>query len=101
MANVKELRRLLAERASPGPWTVANDFGRRSIRQVGREYDLHGVAGHYGVEDERDANLIIAAVNALPDLLDELEAWRTAGGSSQSRPNLIMDMVVEMEKQTR
>lgn len=84
-AEIQKLRELLAA-ATPGPWTAGdNDWEIDAVSftehdddcvedcagmhngmivECGRDYDL-------GTKNDRD--LIVAAINALPGLLDELE----------------------------
>lgn len=84
-ADIAELRRLLAA-ATPGPWIAGESdwevdavsftehgddcvedctgLHNGMIVECGRDYDL-------GTKNDRD--LIVAAINALPGLLDELE----------------------------
>lgn len=59
-----ELRMLLKESDSPVPWRIAGD---------GRFLDRDGLPSTGG-----DCHLIVGAVNALPDLLDELDELRSA-----------------------
>jgi hypothetical protein len=66
----------LREKATPGPWAYDED-----------EDDISGDDGkstvifHDGMpQDEADAVLIVAAVNALPTLLRELEVLESARG---------------------
>lgn len=67
--DIAELRRLLAE-ATPGPWHAgvrklfAGALGREPLREI----------GSIGADADRD--LIVAAINALPALLDEVERLR-------------------------
>lgn len=80
MIDVGELRRLI-EAATPGPWALDSD----------EEYDimidgddpfacvLEGfLVGAHRPTREANAALIVAAVNALPSLLDENERLREA-----------------------
>lgn len=78
------LRRLLAA-ATPGPWTVAksdaNSYLTRHYYVAAPLPEIRGVpvslwdAG--GLAAQPDAELIAAAVNALPELLDEVERLRS------------------------
>lgn len=67
--RVQELREL-EEAATPGPWEPVGTSTGCIIAGPGRYY----VAGDV---DAEDGNLIIAARNALPDLLDIAEAAQT------------------------
>ena len=88
-----ELRRLLAE-ATPGPWTVYDNLthpaewwiascgmgeGRATVWSVNPPTP-EDAPGHRtddgGAADERNAALIVAAVNVLPAHLDVIEAAR-------------------------
>lgn len=75
MTDIKNLRALLAA-ATPGPWDVETQTENLSMLWGGAiRYDEH-VCSELS---EQDASLIAAAVNALPALLDEVEAlWRVA-----------------------
>lgn len=90
MTDTNEMRRLL-EKATPTPWIVQKDDYWDSWLVTGPAYEIvpgwprkepeafdDGTAcGEYGpccTEDTRD--LIVAAVNALPAMLDELDALR-------------------------
>jgi len=68
--NIAELRRLEAE-ARPRPWGLkgpneAGDFTVGQIAQDDQEKDIE--------QDRKDAALIVAMRNALPELLKALEA---------------------------
>lgn len=76
MTALETLRALLAT-ATPGPWRwwTSNSHDRLSSDTTGKDGDvLHGVVyrdGVTGIEaSEKDKTLIVAAVNALPALLD-------------------------------
>jgi hypothetical protein len=72
-----ELRALLAQEAvHDPPWHVGNDDGHPYIhgKRGPGWYDV--VAEE--VSNEETAKLIVAAVNALPSLLDEVERLREA-----------------------
>jgi hypothetical protein len=86
MTDTNELRKLL-EKATPGPWRVQFTGGGDSWQVVGsnarreafdREaFDDGSACGEYRqscTDPTRD--LIVAAVNALPALLDELDGLR-------------------------
>ena len=66
MTDHAELRRLLDE-ATPGPWEYLSIGPDDSYRVVAKAW---GVAAAC---DYKDARLIVAAVNAIPALLDELD----------------------------
>lgn len=87
MADINKLRKLLAA-ATPTPWAVSHgdeswevvqtkpdgtpDFGARR-----RAFDDGSAGGEYGPScNVLTRDLIVAAVNALPSLLDELDALR-------------------------
>jgi hypothetical protein len=85
-SQIKELRRLLAE-ATPGPWVKDYGFTFGHIKSVAKErkpgtptvcrYDGPNHAPTIS-EDEAGVNaaLIVAAKNALQDLLDERDRLR-------------------------
>ena len=87
MTDTNELRKLL-EKATPGPWAVS--YGDESWAVVGTKpdgtpdlwarrtvFDDGSAAGEYGPSCKGPTrDLIVAAVNALPALLDELLAAR-------------------------
>ena len=71
-----ELRRLLAE-ATPGPWRIAKkDTGRRVVGCDGKTAAC--ATGKDRIVGKHNAELIAAAVNSLPDLLDERDKLREA-----------------------
>lgn len=65
--KIKDLRKMLAE-ATPGPWK--NNDGCVHFTDSRYGYDVAEC------DDDDDAALIAATVNALPALLDAAEAWR-------------------------
>ena len=69
MTDRTELRRLLVDSnaASPGPW-----------RRIGQRVDDRDRFEVGTFICEQDAELIVAAVNALPSLLDQLDAAEAA-----------------------
>ena len=67
MTGPDELRRLLAA-ATPGPWTQHKDY---VCAPEATEHDWN--VAHFPYNRE-DAEFVVAAVNALPGLLDELDA---------------------------
>jgi len=74
--NTNDLRALLAK-ATPGPWALGDGTGEgRNV--VTDEPEPWYTALFYGGADEvncdSNAALVVAAVNALPALLDRLEA---------------------------
>lgn len=78
--DLEELKALLAK-ASPLPWMSEQD-------QVRRQETDSQIAKTFGVVQDRNAALIVAAVNALPDLLDEIERLRareSVGGITEKR----------------
>jgi hypothetical protein len=71
--DVAKLRRML-ERATPGEWKYRDNLWQGT-------WAIDGLAGFDGngsvlLDSLHDAALIVAARNALPGLLDELEALR-------------------------
>ena len=79
--NVSTLRDQLAEATRPFPWraAVSGDIltsGREWIVASVNGQDPYGSGGLSIVEDDANAALIVAAVNALPALLDMAEAAR-------------------------
>ena len=75
MGRVEDLEGLL-KRATPGPWRwwTSNSYRRLSSDATGKDGDvLHGDTHRDGITDvvgrEEDRDLIVAAVNALPDLV--------------------------------
>lgn len=87
MTDTNELRKLL-EKATPRPWAVSHgdeswevvqtkpdgtpDFGARR-----KAFDDGSAGGEYGPScNTVTRDLIVAAVNALPAMLDELDALR-------------------------
>lgn len=74
-----EALRALMERATAGPWKNFRLFGSSSPNEVcqSENYSTGGVCCPHRVSD---AALIVAAVNALPSLLTELEALRAERG---------------------
>jgi hypothetical protein len=65
---IANLRRLLAE-GTPGPWYYAGDIESVPLTIASFAYD-----GEPSTQYQRNAALIVAAVNALPALLDVVEA---------------------------
>ncbi len=75
-----DLRRLLAE-GTPGPWRLGDSRAEVWADRDAAGWDAFMVASSLtrlnpagGTVAEADAHLIVAAVNALPALLDEREA---------------------------
>lgn len=77
--NIAELRRLEAE-ATPGPWSVDRHFvvGPRLDTDDQSHGMINGVADIYGPNRSKDAALIVAMRNALPEMLDrkEEDGWQ-------------------------
>lgn len=78
--QIAELRRLLAE-ATHGEWTYDDEDG--AIEQDGGSLgfihdhgNVHTVLRHGEPRKNADGRLIVAAVNALPAILDQLDAER-------------------------
>jgi hypothetical protein len=85
--DTKELRRLLAE-ATPGPWSRTKSGDAHWLREV-RDENGGGIAfcGHGDVtRAHSDSLLIMSAINALPELLDELDALRKTVAAREVRP---------------
>jgi hypothetical protein len=84
---VERLRGLLAK-ATPVPW----EFDGCSLSDFGREYpcsmSMEWIPNTFDSDDDarekENGELMAAAVNALPALLDELEALRTRDEASRS-----------------
>lgn len=79
-AQRDELRRLV-KAATAGPWRFANSNSMRRIGTENRDGDvLHGFRAGDGVSDvqisDADGEVIVAARNALDDLLDDIETLR-------------------------
>ena len=81
MTDRTELRRLL-EKATPGPWALYDGWlheGRAHVARIGNAAGngigapITDMAGEIA-----DFELIVAAVNALPSLLDQLDAAEAA-----------------------
>lgn len=78
MTDIKKLRELL-EAATPGPWYEYQDgqAWKYPLDEVSR-YNNECLVDTSGRDDkskeEKDLALIVAAINSLPSLLDELEA---------------------------
>lgn len=73
-AEIKNLRYLMRA-ATPGPW-VLEDKERSNLVSNGEVWVEAVVARNY--QEINDAALIVAAVNALPGLLDEIERLKRA-----------------------
>ena len=78
MVDIEKLRALLAA-ATPGPWAYYDDI-RPDVRSAANRGGFMG-AGHIATVSRYDGNtndaaLIAGAVNALPELLDEVERLR-------------------------
>jgi hypothetical protein len=110
MTDTKKLRELLAA-ATPGPWVAVRQLATASrnraavfrdetavpggeitcpalVRGKSKICDLGKTpmsSGGPTWENNRNAALIVAAVNSLPALLDELEALRAAGDAVADR----------------
>jgi hypothetical protein len=84
MTDIKKLRELLAK-ATPGPWVVDEDnregykWNNHIVNNEGRIAFMAHKPGD-NEQWEAAAHLIVAAVNALPALLDEVERLREAAG---------------------
>lgn len=73
MTDRTELRRLL-ELATPGPWEANTSEATMDDRSGWRIGHPRRPQAFSAVMRAADAQLIAAAVNALPDLLDQLDA---------------------------
>ena len=71
MTLIGELRELLAK-ATPGPWKVYRDRCP-GIGVASTKYNIGGF------ESDADNALAVAAVNALPTLINEIERLRAVG----------------------
>jgi hypothetical protein len=88
MTDLPTLRALLAQ-ATPIPWTT-EDRGGRMVDAAGGE--IESIAFPFCRSDHRrDAALILAAVNALPALLEIAEAAQ-AIAAQRNGPYLMADM---------
>ena len=78
-ANIAKVQRLraLVENASPLPWWALRSMSGKGPALIYSDMQEAAVTRH--VEDP-DAVLIVAAVNALPAVLDDVEARLTAHG---------------------
>lgn len=84
MTDHTELRRLLAA-VTPRPWMVDVEGDEVVvIVDEGDEFSFTQIAAdlHQGDDGHTDARLIVAAVNALPDLLDALDAAELAAADA-------------------
>lgn len=72
--DVAALRALL-EAGTPGPWSLDPCSNGGAILRRGQDSVRH-MQSHLQVAPESDAELIVAAVNALSGLLDELDTLR-------------------------
>lgn len=86
-AEIDRLRGLLAG-GTPGPWTAK--MSQRSRACVMADDPEHPLAVCSTTREERavdsaNAALIVAAVNALPSLLDEIERLRTIERAAQTK----------------
>lgn len=72
MTDLEPLKAALAA-ATPGPWVNGSHNEHGVVRSP--EHGLIAQCGPYGKQDA-DARLIVAAVNALPALIAEVEALR-------------------------
>jgi len=80
MTDTQKLRELLAK-ATPGPWENSNGhiglyIEERPEWSAIANVEHHPDQGASADEGNSNAALIVAAVNALPDLLDEVERLR-------------------------
>lgn len=92
MIDVSALRALLAA-ATPGPWTEDDGslYGPNdgAVAHIARHASMHTVMATGEDWSHADAALIAAAVNALPALLDELEALRAERDELQSHCDVL------------
>lgn len=74
--DIAALRALDAAAESPSPWSVDDDDARSDVPVVCIVSKTEMIAERVW---HRDAALIVAMRNALPGLLDEIEAYRELG----------------------
>jgi hypothetical protein len=103
MTDTNELRKLLAA-ATPLPWAVSYGDDMWTVAQTKAEFhgrllarrtafDDGSAGGEYGAScTGATRDLIVAAVNALPALLDELDAAREA---IRSKDRLLPSLIAE------
>ena len=77
MTDLKELKKLLAE-ALPTPWKALSDDGTFDIASDGIPENEDRYAWIGEVDEEPNAALIVAAVNALPELLAKVKRYEAA-----------------------
>lgn len=74
-ATVANLRRLLDD-ATPGPWawepSSVDDASHRLVAEIGLR-DIVSLGPRREPDRDADADLVVSAVNALPELLDGIE----------------------------
>jgi len=73
MANDIDALRALLAKATQGPWTHAQSVSADAITALEGDYEIEVVSD---VHRDDNAALIVAAVNALPSLCDEVERLR-------------------------
>lgn len=89
--DIAEMRRLLAE-ATPGVWRITGESAR-SDDPSGCGWDSRVLGAYWATgptvataaQATRDLRIIVAAVNALPGILDALEAARGAAMEEVAR----------------
>ena len=102
--EIANLRKLLAN-ATPGPWRQRNPSdGCGADKSIIQDGGKNGVIGNYfdfsKKQCQRDIALIVAAVNVLPGLLDEVETLRTIAQdavSENERANSLCERIVDLE----
>ena len=102
MTPTSELRRLLAE-ATPGPVRLVDDLGSNIYvgdyrgLEMGKGYRPEGFTLTAFIT-EADAALIVAAVNALPALLDRIEEQEKTREIYRMLIGPLLDRLEEQEK---
>jgi hypothetical protein len=90
MPDIARLRELLAE-GTPRPWIV--EHNNRDEATIGAievpEMHGEGCLAELGQHGEDDAALIVAAVNALPKLLDVVNVARFVESTTTGEPPVI------------
>lgn len=90
-AEIKNLRDLMRA-ATPGPWVLE---GKELSKLVSNgEVWVEAVVAH-NYQESNDAALIVAAVNALPGLLDEVERLRADLKETTERASQWVDIAGE------
>lgn len=98
MSRHDELRKLLA--AAELPWTFDFDARPTELVMYYGNYQIKTVDGGLGPVSEVEApiTLIVAAVNALPALLDELDALRVKADAAEAVMPTMFDEIYALRK---